>query len=268
MSAVLELEGVKQNQQRMWSAGDYGAVAKKIVLAAELLVDAADLPTGASVLDVAAGTGNASLAAARAGCSVTALDYVRPLLDRAAVRAAAERVELELVEGDAERIPFADASFDAVLSVFGVMFAPDQERAAAELARVCRPGGTIALASWTPEGAIGELFRLVGSYAPPPDGVPAPTRWGTEDGVRDLLGPAADVRTTRRECVLRYESPEGFADAFLTKYGPTLVAADRLDDDGRAEFRSDLARLAEAHSRRDDVVAMPAEYLEVVAERA
>jgi SAM-dependent methyltransferase len=253
----------------MWSAGDYGAVAAKIVLTSELLVDAADLPTGASVLDVAAGTGNASLAAARAGYSVTALDYVRPLLDRAAVRAAAEGVELELVEGDAERIPFADASFDAVLSVFGVMFAPDQERAAAELARVCRPGGTIALASWTPEGAIGELFRRVGSYAPPPDGVGAPTRWGTESGVRDLLGgAAADIGVTRRVCMLRNVSPEGFADFFLTNYGPVLTAARRLDDEGRAAFRSDLARLAKALSRRDDGVASPAEYLEVVAWRA
>ena len=192
MSATVgRFDAVKERQQRMWASGDYAQVAARIHPIAERLCEAADLVAGSRVLDVATGSGNAAIAAARCGCEVIGIDYVPALLQRARVRARAEGLAVEFVEGDAEALPFADGSFDAVLSVVGVMFAPDQERAAAELVRVCRPGGTIALASWTPEGFIGDLLRLVGRYAPPPAGVRPPVQWGDPD-------PAARVARGRR----------------------------------------------------------------------
>src|SRR4051795_1975724 len=182
-----DLEVVKQKQQKAWASGDYAAVAARIVPMSERLVDVADIRAGSRVLDVAGGTGNTALAAARAGAYVTSLDYVPELLTRAEERARAERLPLDLVEGDAESLPFPDASFDAVVSAVGVMFAPDQQRAAAELIRVSRPGGTIALANWTPDGFIGQMFRTVGRFVPPPARVDSPLRWGTKRGVDALL---------------------------------------------------------------------------------
>src|SRR5881396_1462296 len=183
-----DLRAVKQRQQQTWASGDFAVVAARIVLVAEQLCDTADLHAGWRVLDVATGSGNAAIAAARLACTAVGVDYVPALLERGRERAAAEGLEVELVEGDAEALPFADASFDAVTSVFGSMFAPDHARTAAELLRVCRPGGTIALASWTPEGFIGELFRTVGAHVPPPAGVASPLLWGTEAHLRELLG--------------------------------------------------------------------------------
>src|SRR5213083_66759 len=183
-----DLHAVKERQQQTWASGDFGVVAARIVLVAEQLCDSADLHAGWRVLDVATGSGNAAIAAARLGCAAVGVDYVPALLERGRQRAAAEGLEVELLEGDAEALPFADASFDAVTSVFGSMFAPDHARAAAELLRVCRPGGTIALASWTPEGFIGELFQTVGAHVPPPAGVPAPMLWGTKAHLGQLLG--------------------------------------------------------------------------------
>src|SRR5512143_2010963 len=216
-----DLASLKKKQQATWSSGDYAVIGTTLQIVGEAICEAVDLRPGERVLDVAAGNGNAALAAARRFADVTATDYVPALLARARARAAADGVEAEFREADAENLPFADASFDVVLSTFGVMFAPDQERAASQLARVARPGGRIGLASWTPEGFVGEMFRLVGSYAPPPAGVRSPALWGKEERVRELLGPhASDVRCARRTFAFRYRSARHFVDVFRTYYGP------------------------------------------------
>ena len=267
----VQLEGIKERQQRMWASGDYSAVATMIHPIAEQLALAADLQAGARVLDVATGSGNAAIAAARCGCEVVGIDYVPALLDRARTRAAAEGLDIEFAEADAEALPYADGAFDAVLSVMGVMFAPDQERAAAELLRVSRSGGTIALANWTPEGLIGDLLRVVSKYAPPPPGVRPPVQWGSADRLRELLGDGvASLDTTEHVFTWRHRSAEEFADFFLVNYGPTERAAAALDDDRRAALRADLAALAAAKNRlpAGGPVAIPATYLEAIAVRA
>jgi SAM-dependent methyltransferase len=254
----------------MWASGDYAAVAARIHPMAERLCEAADLVAGARVLDVATGSGNAAIAAARRECDVVGIDYVPSLLERADVRARAEGLAIELLEADAEALPFADASFDAVLSVVGVMFAPHQEQAAAELVRVCRPGGTIALASWTPGGFIGELLLLVTRYASSPPGVRAPVEWGDAIRVSELLSDGVDRMCTReRVFTFRHRSAEAFADFFLTKYGPTERAAAGLDASARVAMRDDLEALA-AHASRvpaDGPVAIDAADLEAIAVR-
>ena len=270
-TTISRLDGIKARQQRTWASGDYAAVAARIHSMAERLVEAADLVAGARVLDVATGSGNAAIAAARCGGEVVGIDYVPTLLDRARVRARAEGLEVELVEADAEALPFADASFDAVLSVVGVMFAPDQERAAAELLRVCRPGGTIALASWTKDGFIGDLLRLVARYAPPPPGVRPPVEWGSGGRLHELLGDGVTrIRAQERVHTFRHRSADEFADFFLANYGPTERAAATLDDAERTALREDLARLGARASRLPAFgpVAIPATYLEAVAVRA
>ncbi|MGW3786009.1 class I SAM-dependent methyltransferase [Micromonospora chokoriensis] len=269
MTTALDLTAVKARQQVTWASGDYGAVAALIHPIAELLVTAADLSAGARVLDVATGTGNAAIAAARCGCAVTGVDYVPELLKRGHARASAERLPVTFVAGDAERLAYVDGAFDAVLSVVGVMFAPNQERAAAELVRVCRTGGTVALASWTPQGFIGELFRTVGRHVPPPAGLRPPVEWGDEDRVRELLGGAVgDFRAVRREFVFRFGTPEEFALFFRANYGPTLKAFEALPEERRAELHAALVELARRHNRASDgTVRIPAEYLEVVARR-
>ena len=270
MAAASTFSPAAEAERRAWSAGDYSAVGHKLVVAAELLVEAVDPAAGARVLDVAAGTGNAALAAARAGCRVTALDFAPALLERARARAEAEGVAIDVVEADAEHLPFPAASFDAVVSVFGVMFAPEQERAAAELARVCVPGGRIGLANWVPDSFAAWFFQAIGDYAPPPpDDAPSPMRWGTEEGVRELLGDAVvDLETRRRTLRLRYPSPEAFAELYLTTFGPAIAIAAELDDDGRAAMHADLEQLARTRSERTDAVTIPADYLEVAATRA
>jgi SAM-dependent methyltransferase len=266
-----QLDGVKGRQQKMWASGDYAAVAARIHPMAERLCESADLVAGARVLDVATGSGNAAIAAARCECDVVGIDYVPSLLARAGVRARAEGLEIEWVEADAEALPFAEASFDAVLSVVGVMFAPDQEQGAAELVRVCRPGGTIALASWTPSGFIGELLLLVSRYAPPPPGVRAPIEWGDPIRVSELLGDGIDRMSAReRVFTFRHRSAADFADFFLTTYGPTERAAAGLDDMGCAAMRGDLEALAARASRLSEggPVAIDATYLEAIAVHA
>jgi SAM-dependent methyltransferase len=271
MSAIaIPLDGVKARQQKMWASGDYAAVAARIHPMAERLCESADLVAGARVLDVATGSGNAAIAAARRDCDVTGIDYVPSLLQRADARARAEGLEIELLEADAEALPYADASFDAVLSVVGVMFAPNQEQAAAELVRVCRPGGTIALASWTPRGFIGELLLLVSRYAPPPPGVRAPIQWGDPIRVSELLGDGVDrIRTRERVHTFRHRSAGDFADFFLTNYGPTERAAAALDASAREAMRVDLEALAAGASRlpAGGPVAIDATYLEAIAVR-
>src|SRR4051795_3072860 len=208
---IPDLAAIKRRQQQTWASGDFGVVGARIVLVAEQLCDAADLRAGWHVLDVATGSGNAAIAAARLGCAAVGVDYVPALLERGRARAAAEGLEVELVEGDAEALPFPDGSFDAVTSVFGSMFAPDHAKAASELLRVCRPGGTIALASWTPDGFIGELFRTIAAHVPPPAGVASPMLWGTEAHLRELLGPGIDsLQVEERTFTFRFTSPEDF----------------------------------------------------------
>ncbi|HET7028731.1 MAG TPA: methyltransferase domain-containing protein, partial [Candidatus Limnocylindrales bacterium] len=221
------------------------------------------------VLDVATGSGNAAIAAARAGAVVTGLDYVRALLARARARAAAEGFEIELVEGDAEALPFADASFDATISVVGVMFTPDHARAASEMLRVTRPGGTIALANWTPSGFVGEMLRTVGRHVPPPAGLRSPSEWGTEPHLEELLGDGVSELLVRpRTFVFRFRSADDFVDFFRTNYGPVHTAFAKLDDAGRAALHRDLAQLAATHDRAvGPSPAIPAEYLEVLATR-
>jgi SAM-dependent methyltransferase len=264
-----DLAAVKQRQQQTWASADYAAVAALIVPMAEGLAQNAGLRAGDRVLDVATGSGNAALAAARCGCEVTGIDYVPALLERARARAAAEGLEIEFAEGDAEHLAFPDASFDAVLSCLGVMFTPDQERAAAELVRVCRPGGTIGLVNWTPAGFIGQLLRTVGKHVPPPAGVRPPPQWGTEERLRELLGDAVSrLDIQRRTFVFRFRSPDHFATFFRDNYGPVHKAFGALDEPGRERFYDDLTALAREHDREEGPsVAMPAEYLEVVATR-
>ena len=269
-AAQPDLAAVKQRQQQTWSSADYAAVAARIVPMAEGLAQNAGLRAGDRVLDVATGSGNAALAAARCGCEVTGVDYVPALLERARARAAAEGLEIEFAEGDAENLAFPDASFDAVLSCLGVMFTPDQERAAAELVRVCKPGGTIGLVNWTPAGFIGQLLRTVGKHVPPPAGVRPPPQWGTEERLGELLGDAVSrLDIQRRTFVFRFRSPDDFASFFRDNYGPVHKAFGALDEPGRERLYDDLTALAREFDQEEGPsVAMPAEYLEVVATRA
>src|SRR6476469_4543590 len=246
-----DLEGIKQKQQKTWASGDYSAVAARIVRISERLADVADIRAGSRVLDVAGGSGNTALAAARSGALVTSVDYVPELLVRAAERSRAEGLPIELIEGDAEDLPFADASFDTVISVLGAMFAPNQELAAAELVRVARPGARIALAAWTPGGFIGEMFRVTASHVPAPAGVPSPMRWGTKRGVEQLLGRSVSSIGARLSFhTFRHESPRAFVDFFRIHYGPTLKAfASLADDDARTALEADLVDLVRRWDR-------------------
>jgi SAM-dependent methyltransferase len=264
---MTNLEMVKQRQQQTWASGDYGTVAAKIQLVAEQLCDSADLRAGWHVLDVATGTGNAAIAAARHGCRAVGVDYVPELLARGRARAAAEGLGVELLEGDAEALPFAADTFDAVTSVFGCMFAPDHEQTAAELVRVCKPRGTIALASWTPGGFIGQLFKTVGGHVPPPEGVASPLLWGTEEHVRALLGDdLASLEVVERTFTFRFASAQEFVDVFRTWYGPTLKAFESLDRDGQDALEADLIALAERFDRLSGgATAIPSTYIEAVA---
>jgi ubiquinone/menaquinone biosynthesis C-methylase UbiE len=266
--AAPDLAAVKQRQQAAWASGDFAVVAARIVLVAEHLCDTADLQAGWRVLDVATGSGNAAIAAARHVCEVVGVDYVPALLDRGRRRADAEGLAVEFVEGDAESLPFADDSFDAVTSVFGSMFAPDHAQAAAELLRVTRPGGTIALASWTPDGFIGELFRTVGAYVPPPAGVQSPMLWGTESHLRSLFGDGiCSLEVEERTFTFRFASAREFVDFFRTWYGPTLKAFAALEKAARKELESDLIELARRWNRLGGsaATALPATYIEAVA---
>ena len=266
---TIDLAAIKRRQQAMWASGDFGVIAALIQPVAERLVDSADLAAGSLVLDVAGGTGNAALAAARCGCDVVCTDYVPALLERGRERARAEGFGIEFVEADAEALPCEDGEFDAVLSVFGAMFAPHQHRAAAELVRACRPGGLIGLASWTPEGFLGDVFRATAAHVPPPAGVASPMLWGTEAGIVDLLGDeVSSIRARRRTFTWRFRDGIEFVTTLRAWYGPTLKAFEAVGPEGAAALERDLVAVVERWARpRDGAIAVPAEYLEVVAVR-
>ena len=266
----VDFTAVKSRQRATWSSGDYAVIGTTLAITGELLCEAVELRPGQRVLDVAAGNGNATLAAARRWGDVTSTDYVAALLERGRERAAAERLFITFQEGDAERLPFADASFDVVLSTFGVMFSPDQEQAAQELLRVCRPSGKIGLANWTPDGFIGHVFRTIGKYVPPPAGVKSPALWGTEQRLRELFGDGiSELEITKRMFVFRYRSAQHWLDIFRTFYGPLLKAFAALDAAGQASLAGDLTDLLERFNQGGrETLAVPSEYLEVVATRA
>jgi SAM-dependent methyltransferase len=268
-NASPDLTAVKERQQQMWATGDYAEVGSRLQIVSEMLCEAVDLRAGERVLDVATGSGNTALAAARRFCDVTAIDYVPALLERGRERAAAERLPVDFQEGDAERLDVPDASFDAVLSTFGQMFAPDQQRTASEMLRVCRSGGRIGMANWTPEGFIGEIFRTIGRHVPPPPGVPPPARWGTEEGLHDLFGDAvSSMDVARRTYIFRFRSPEHWLEFFQAHYGPTLTAFGRLDHAGQAELGRDILDVLRRFNRAGtETLSVPSEYLEVVAVR-
>jgi len=276
MSAVLspslpavDLGAVKSRQHVAWSTGNYAVVGTTVQIVGETLCEALDLRAGSRVLDVAAGNGNATLAAARRWCDVTSTDYVAALLESGRMRAQAEGHTIRFQEADAENLPFADASFDAVLSTFGVMFTPDQDKAARELARVCKPGGRIGLANWTPESFIGQVFKTIGKYIPPAPGVKSPAQWGTKERLDELFGATArQIRTARREFTFRYRSPAHWIEVFRTYYGPMNKTYGALDAEQQAAFTQDLLALLERGNRSGDgTMVVPSEYLEVVIDR-
>src|SRR6267154_949503 len=237
----VDLNALKARQHGAWSSGDYAIVGTTLQIVGEELCEALDIRAGERVLDVAAGNGNVSLAAARRWCAVTSTDYVPALLERGRARAAAEGVEMAFQQADAEALPFNDASFDAVVSTFGVMFTPDQDKAAAELLRVCRPGGKIGLANWTPDGFIGQLFKTLGKYLPPPPGAKSPALWGTQSRIAEMFGAsAASIKTEKRDFSFRYRSPAHFLDTFRNYYGPMLKAFAGLDDMNQRALANDL----------------------------
>jgi ubiquinone/menaquinone biosynthesis C-methylase UbiE len=268
-AAPLDLKALKARQQMAWSAGDYALIGTTLQIVGEELCEALDLRSGEKVLDVAAGNGNVSLAAARRWCSVVATDYVPALLERARERAAADRFDIEFREADAEALPFAEESFDAVVSTFGVMFTPDQDRAASELVRVCKHGGRIGLANWTPEGFIGQLFKTIGRHVPPPAGAKSPALWGTRSRLAELFEPhATSIASAQRNFVFRYRSPEHWLEVFKTYYGPVLKTFAALDPAGQAALQRDLLALVEQFNRAGDgSMVVPGEYLEIVITR-
>ena len=267
--AIPDLVAIKNRQQVVWSTGDYAAIGTTLQIVGENLCEALDLRAGSRVLDVAAGNGNATLAAARRFCEVVSTDYVATWLAAGRARAEAEGLSVRFQEADVENLPFADASFDVVLSTFGVMFTPAQEQAAAELARVCRPGGRIGLANWTPEGFIGQLFKIIGRYAPPAPGLSSPLLWGTRARLDALFGRAAKtIRAEPRHFTFRYRSPEHWVEVFRACYGPMTRLYAALDTAKQDELTRDiLALIARDNRAGDGSMVLPAEYLEVVIER-
>jgi SAM-dependent methyltransferase len=266
-AASLDHGAVTASQQATWSDGDFHEIARQNVVMAEQVCAAVDPPPGARVLDVACGSGPAALVAARRYCDVTGIDYVPALLDRARRRALAEGYAVGFRAADAQALPFADGTFDAVVSVYGVQFAPDQHRAAQELLRVCRPGGRIGLASPMPEGWSGDWFATHGRYAPPPPGLESPLRWGTEDGLAALLGDGVEiVQSHPRTALQYYRSVEHAVEVFSTYFGPTLRTLGLLDDDTRAQFLEDLHAVFSRYNRATDGTAVIENtYLQTVA---
>ena len=264
-----DLASLKIRQQAAWSSGNYAVVGTTLQIVGEQLCETLDLRAGSKVLDVAAGNGMASLAAARRWCDVTSTDYVPALLECGRARASADGLPIEFIEADAEYLPFGDSEFDVVVSTFGVMFTPNQEKAASELSRVCKPGGRIGLANWTPEGFIGQVFKTLGKYLPPPSGAKSPALWGTRAALEEMFN--AQSRSIKAEPHLfnfRYRSPEHFLDVIRTFYGPVLKAFAALDTTSQQNLRNDLhALIVRMNKSGDSTMVVPSEYLEVVITR-
>jgi len=273
MSAVIsasppavDLAAVKNKQHLAWSSGDYAVVGTTLQIVGESLCEALDLRAGERVLDIAAGNGNATLAAARRWCDVVSTDYVPTLLERGRARASAEGLQVQFEQADAENLPYPDNSFDVAMSTFGVMFTPDQDKAAAEMVRACKPGGRIGLANWTPGSFVGEIFKTLGKYLPPPAGIKSPALWGTEARLRELFGDRmGSIGIERREFVFRYHSATHWLEVFRTFYGPIHKAFGALDAALQESLAADLIALAERFNRATDgTLVAPSEYLEVV----
>jgi SAM-dependent methyltransferase len=269
--APTDIEKMKQGMRASWMAGDFGQVARHTAAEAAAFVERLNIVPGSRVLDVACGTGNLAIPAARKGARVTGADIATNLLEQARGRAAAENLAATFDEGDAEQLPYSDASFDVVMTMYGAMFAPRPAMVAAELARVCRPGGLIAMANWTPQGFVGKSFAISASKLPPPEGVPAPVLWGDEQTVRERLGPyASRLDMVRREALFDYpHGPSGIVEFFREYFGPTKVAFSRLDAEGQKAFAAELENLWREHNEaQGDRTLVRAEYLEVKAVRA
>lgn len=272
MSDTPDLSAVGRVQQQTWSEGDFAMVGGLIAIVAEELAESLEIVPDERVLDVACGSGNGAIAAARRawGGNVVGCDFVPALLERGRERAAAERLDVEFVEGDASDLPFDDAEFDVVMSTFGAMFAPDQEKTAAELLRVCKSGGRVGMANWVPDSGVGQMFMTVAKHAPPPPGVQPPLLWGSEDRLRELFGDGiSDLRVERRASRQTFRSVDHWLDFFRTYFGPTKVAFERAGPEGEAALEADLRKfLAEANTAGDRALVLEPEYLEVVATRA
>ena len=266
--ATADLAAIKNRQQVAWGSGDYALIGTTLQIVGESLCEAVDLRSTQRVLDVAAGNGNVTLAAARRFADVVSTDYVGTLLDRAKERAMAERLAVRFQQADAEALPFKDASFDVVLSTFGVMFTPNHQQAASELARVCRPGGKIGLANWTPEGFIGQLFKTIGKYVPAAPGMKSPAMWGSREHLDALFGAKGTVAIETKAFVFRYRSPQHWLDTFRTYYGPVLKTFEAIDPAARDALAADIqALLAKFNIAKDGTLVIPSGYLEVVFTR-
>ena len=264
----IDLTTIKARQQAAWGSGDYAVIGTTLQIVGEQLCEAIDLRSTDRVLDVAAGNGNATLAAARRFADVVSTDYVPALLARGQERAAADRLAVTFQEADAEALPFEDASFDVVMSTFGVMFTPNQERAAGELRRVCRPGGKIGLASWTPEGFIGQLFKVIGQYIPPAAGTRPPSLWGTSAHIAALFESDAILVAERRQFVFRYKSPAHWLEIFRSYYGPIVKAFAAVDAEKREALAADIYALIDRFNMAGDgTLVVPSDYLEVVVRK-
>lgn len=260
-----DLAALKSRQQVAWASGDYSVIGARLQIVGESLCEALDLRSGEKVLDIAAGNGNATLAAARRWAEVTSTDYVPELLERGRERAMANGLAVEFQQADAEALPFKDASFDVVVSTFGVMFTPDQDKAAKEMLRVCRPGGRIGMANWTPESFIGQVFKTIGKHIPPMPGVRSPALWGTKARLEEMFGGQASIEASSRMYNFRYRSPTHWLEVFSTWYGPVHKAFEALPQAGKAALEEDfLALTGRFNQAKDGTMVVPAEYLEVV----
>ncbi|MEN4917831.1 class I SAM-dependent methyltransferase [Achromobacter spanius] len=268
-AAQPDLAAVKSRQHGTWSSGDYAVVGTTLQIVGEQLCESLDVRAGQKVLDVAAGNGNATLAAARRWCDVVSTDYVPALLSRGRERAAAERLKIEFQEADAEALPFPDASFDVVMSTFGVMFTADQDKASSELIRVCRHGGKIGMANWTPDGFIGQIFKTIGKHLPPPAGVKSPALWGTKARIEEMFGAeASSIKCEPRQFVFRYRSAEHWLQVFKTYYGPLLKAFGALEPAAQTALTADITAQIERFNRSgDSSMVVPSEYMEIVVTR-
>ena len=270
VAAAPDYSAIKSKQNAAWASGDYARIGVTLQMTGEQLAEALDMPVDAKVLDVAAGNGNASLAFARRGCVVTSTDYVDALLTRGRARAEAEGLEMAYQTADAERLPFEDGCFDAVVSTFGVMFAPHQAAAAGELIRVCRAGGKIGMANWTPDGFVGQLFKTLGRHVPPPSGVMSPARWGNRPWLEESFGASAhSIMVTERSFTFRYRSPDHFIEVFRTYYGPVHKAFLALDPAGQLALEDDLRELVARFDRgTDGSTRVSSDYAEIVVTRS